>query len=94
MNSRRVYALGIGYELLQHRSGHAIGRPVGHRPDVIVQGTAEALREEIEQAFTAIRGQEGEAMRRKMGKLAKEIRAKRKGEWENNLKEFVQWGRA
>ncbi|CAD6590946.1 MAG: hypothetical protein TREMPRED_005929, partial [Tremellales sp. Tagirdzhanova-0007] len=86
--SAKIGELGIGYELLQHRSGHAIGRPVGHRPELIIEGTPEALRKELKMAFEAIKGEQGEVMRHKLGEMAKEIRTKRKGEWEQTVRDF------
>ena len=47
----------------QHRSGHAIGRSTAHKTDVIVRGTLEELYEELEQAFRAMKGREGQVMR-------------------------------
>ena len=91
--SAKIGELGIGYELLQHRSGHAIGRPVGHRPELIIEGTPEALRKELKMAFEAIKGEQGEVMRHKLGEMAKEIRTKRKGEWEQTVRDFGKWGR-
>lgn len=60
---------------------------------MIVRGTPEAIREEIEHALGSVRGKGGEAMRKKMGELTGEIRRKRQGEWEETVREFGQWGR-
>lgn len=60
---------------------------------MIPEGTPEALRAELEQAFRAIEGNEGDAMREKCRYLSEVMRGKRKGEWDDAVRAFGRWGR-
>ena len=91
--SSQVGQRGDGIELVQHREGPGIGRPVAHRSREVVQGTAQAIRQEIKDAFSRIRGGEGETIRITLEQVAAEMRSRRRsgGEWEEDLKRFIQW---
>ena len=61
---------------------------------MIVEGTTEAFKDEILDALKAIRGYEGENMRRRLAGMSDEILSRSHGDWEENVKEFGQWGRS
>ena len=66
---------------------------MAHKPEVIIKGTPAALHEELKLAFEAIKGKQGEVMRYKLGEMGREMRTKRKGEWEQTMRDFGRWGR-
>lgn len=93
--SSQVGQRRFGIELVQHREGPGIGRPVAHRDGEVVQGTAQAIRQEIKDAFSRIKGGEGENIRLTLANVAAEMRARRRsgGVWDEDLKRFIQWAR-
>ncbi|KAK4688049.1 hypothetical protein P7C73_g2080, partial [Tremellales sp. Uapishka_1] len=86
-----IAELGVGVELVQQRSGHSVGREVAHRR-VIVEGTPEALRKEIEDAFAALR-KEGGAMIGRAEEFGAEIRKRREGIWTDAVARLGMFGR-
>lgn len=63
------------------------------RPGEVVRGTDEAIREELEKAFALVRGKEGEVMRGRLREIGNEMRERRKGVWDQAVREFGKWGR-
>ncbi len=89
----QVGARTIGIELIQHREGLGVGKTVAHL-NTIVERTPEALKAEIKQALTDLQGQAGVEIRANLRAMAAAMREKRTGEWDKNVKEFIQWARA
>ena len=87
--------MGFGIELVQHREGHGVGRPIAHRKGEIVEGSAGVLRTEIRNALRRIEGKEGSAIRQRLEHAAAEMRSRRQsgGAWDEDLKQFVRWAR-
>ena len=67
----QLVSLGIAIELVQVRSGHNIGRRTAR--GVLVKGTTEGIREEIEQVFGMLMGAEGKKMRLRAKELQKRV---------------------
>ena len=85
--------MGFGIELVQHREGHGVGRPIAHRKGEIVEGSAGVLRTEIRNALRRIEGKEGSAIRQRLEHAAAEMRSRRRndGAWDEDLRRFVRW---
>ena len=63
--------LGAGIELLQFRTGHE-GRTTAKGVKLVC--TSEAATQEMRETWRKMRGQEGEAMRKKMGELSQVVK--------------------
>ncbi|WVQ69949.1 uncharacterized protein L199_008173 [Kwoniella botswanensis] len=93
MLASQIHSSGLGIELLQHRTGHSVGKEVAHRKGIVIHGTQDALKEEVRNALEIVNGPEGEEMRKRAKALSKRMDEKRKGEWLENIKKFGLYGR-
>jgi len=68
----QLSAAGVAYELVQPRTGHNIGRRTAR--GVVVKGTTEAIRAEMEAVFLSASGKDGDEMRARMKALGERVR--------------------
>ncbi|ORX36266.1 hypothetical protein BD324DRAFT_628108 [Kockovaella imperatae] len=87
--SAKIHQANLGIELIQYRTGHVVGRGIMHRPGEVCVATPEAMKMEIAQAIEDVRGYEGDQMRENLLQMAKEMRSKREGIWNEAVKEFA-----
>lgn len=91
INSSVIGARGYGIELVQHREGPGVGRPIAHRNGEILESDAETIRAEVRGALDAIKGEPGEKIRETVRAVAAEIKRKRAGEWDEDVRRFIAW---
>lgn len=89
--SSQIGARGLGVELIQHREGAGVGKPIAHRRD-IATGDPKVLLEEIKRALVQVK--EDAQIRENLKVMAAEIRSRRGGVWAENVAKFIEWVKA
>ena len=69
-----------------------MGRPIAHTGEILT-GKPETLRAEIRDAIERIKGDEGEKIRQNLKVAAAELKSRRTGVWDEDIKRFVKWTR-